>query len=85
MTETYLTDDDVSALEVLEANGDLTEDQVNRLQLLENTPFFAQTIQESEANSRRFAGAGFGPDGFVSSDASSPIVQAQPDLSLIHI
>ncbi len=79
MTESYLTDDDVSALEVLEAGGDLTEDQVNRLQLLENTPFFAQTIQESEANSRRFAGAGFGPDGFVSSDPSSPIVQAQPD------
>ena len=79
MTESYLTDDDVSALEVLEAGGDLTEDQVGRLQALENTPFFAQTIQESEANSRRFAGAGFGPDGFVTSDTSSAIVQAQPD------
>ena len=79
MTESYLTDDDVSALEVLEAGGDLTEDQVGRLQALENTPFFAKTIQESEANSRRFAGAGFGPDGFVTSDTSSPIVQAQPD------
>jgi hypothetical protein len=79
VTESHLTDDDVSALEVLEAGGDLTEDQVGRLQALENTPFFAQTIQESEANSRRFAGAGFGPDGFVMSDTSSPMVQAQPD------
>jgi hypothetical protein len=79
VTETYLTDDDVSALEVLEAGGDLTDDQVSRLQALENTPFFAQTIQQSEATSRRFAGAGFGPDGFVMSDTSSPIVQAQPD------
>jgi len=79
VTESYLTDDDVSALEVLEAGGDLTDDQVGRLQALENTPFFAETIQQSEANSRRFAGAGFGPDGFVMSDASSPMVQAQPD------
>ena len=79
MTESYLTDDDVSALEVLEAGGDLTDDQVGRLQALENTPFFAETIQQSEANSRRFAGAGFGPDGFVMSDTSSPMVQAQPD------
>ena len=79
MTEPYLTEDDVSALEVLEAGGDLTQDQVGRLQALENTPFFAQTIQESEANSRRFAGAGFGPDGFTTSDAASPMVQAQPD------
>ena len=79
MTESYLTDDDVSALEVLEAGGDLTDDQVGRLQALENTPFFAETIQQSEANNRRFAGAGFGPDGFVMSDTSSPIVQAQPD------
>jgi len=79
VTESYLTDDDVSALEVLEAGGDLTDDQVGRLQALENNPFFAETIQQSEANSRRFAGAGFGPDGFVMSDASSPMVQAQPD------
>jgi hypothetical protein len=79
VTESYLTDDDVSALEVLEAGGDLTDDQVGRLQALENTPFFAETIQQSEANSRRFAGAGFGPDGFVMSDTSSPMVQAQPD------
>jgi hypothetical protein len=80
VTETFLTDDDVAALEALESGGSLTDDQVGRLQTLENTPFFADSIKQSESASQRFTGAGFADDGsYASANAASPMVQAQQD------
>ena len=80
MTETFLTDDDVAALEALESGGNLNDDQVGRLQQLENTPFFADSIRQAETGSQRFTGAGFAGDGnYVGADPASPMVQAQQD------
>ena len=80
MTETLLTDDDVAALEALESGGNLNDDQVGRLQQLENTPFFADSIRQAEAGTQRFTGAGFtGDGGYVGADPASPMVQAQQD------